>query len=787
MPSFEQKPSGTIALLDVVCEMLGERYRPLLLNQTATVDCGDAIQEGLNRCAAGRVKGLYLHRRCVFPTTKQIVLEGTTYDGVYLCGPPLPGYDESAPRIQALNNITPSATRGDAMLWVNGVSRFGMHNVSLHMADYTGDHMWLAYASYGPHITNATFGANEGVICPTTEVDSVNFAGTGVINIGLNSSKFNVGDRVQVWKRSDAVIPNELSDGMVLYVRSRSGANLTFSTTLGGSLLTYTGTESGIWGFQRNHWTVASIAGATVTIPNHGWQNNQKVQFSNRSLLTAPESTPRVSYPSLPLYVKNATTNTVQLSLTPGGATVSLSGHVAGQTLSRVRFGILGGGLQYGGIYNAKFHRTGASIALSQYYAPGGIYVGWDSFTWSNILCNDSPLAISGRGNVNGLRLEGKVQGGFESMLGLGSDGSIIDIADLYTEIHGGPVKAAAVSVFHCYGRITGHINGPASYDTDSIAVVHHSPGYRSRMRIDCKIDSWNRPVVSTTAAGVQPYATSVRPFRSGASDTQNCVQPSYYWDKAIRPTTGDLELDLHNTDVSREYDGREFGETPYWTHRESAANPAALNTRYGVIHELSAALPHTVADITDKVSANPGLGPFGFHGAVVARSALSTLGAAAFETLSGADFKLPANVPYGLIASQDGNKLRLMQPLGSTVQSINPAAQTGNYAATAIFSAAPLAGQYTIEGTLTMGTPSSAGTYVVTLSYNDGTARTVDLVAMIGATPTNSFSATAAQVLRFLVTPFVVASGNPTLAVTFTGLGTAPSYTIDLVVRRIR
>lgn len=665
-----------------------------------------------------------------------------------------------------------------ALLYVDDVDHVTLQGFSVHNQGYKGDLIWWAKCNY-TKFRNMTLEATE----PVANSAVIQSVSGNTINWDGATSMFSNGMCIELWTRGTGVLPSPLAVNTPYFVIAKSGHTCQLSLTSGGAAITLTDAGTGIFGVVKNDRYITTVTGGATDklgIVAHPFVNGDKVRnYNARDKFSSSLS---YVFNTVSHYVVNATADDFQVSLTPGGAPVDLAaGTTPGRRIARENCGMRGGGNQYGTFDHLWFRNLGTAILMWTGESPGGVYVGCDTFTANDILCNSSNVFISGRGRFNA-RHEGPNYAPNPTCLGSGGDGSRIDWVGIYSEERYGSNPACSLAIGNNIGRVSGDLIGPSSSNPDSCGVLVDKVGYNTWISgwENLNINAFYRKVDTNDANVTFPTTTQDGPFIYEGSPGNGNSQGIRLWAPAARPATSQL----YHHKVYRTGKGWEIGGSVYNDIRESAStNPTAFDTRLGKHQIIKGSSAHTINTLTDSVSLLADAGCFGFDGTITANSAFTTLGTGAFETLSGANFTLAPNVPYSVVSNLAGTKLRVIQPMGSVVAG-TPATLSGALAASVsaanLFSAAPTAGKYEIDIDVTVGTAATSGTLQLTLAWNDGSARSETLLAspvdVSGAGP-GYFRARAS---------FRNASGNPTLATTFSGTAGPLSYTVDASVKRL-
>lgn len=211
--------------------------------------------------------------------------------------------------------------------------------------------------TYGPHnfangdkVIISTYGPFCGpLLLNPSSYSASTFTGSGV-NVIANDTPIVFGKVLSGSSYVDdgSTYPTGITKGTIYWTVNATSTTFQISATPGGTAITLSGSMTGTINVWENYQAsstygqlkrLTSYASSTWTLNNHGMVDDTPIFFGIdtvfpvNSLSIQDNST---TYPvgiekGRTVYVKNATTNTFQTALTPGGAAMTLSGSMTGQ------------------------------------------------------------------------------------------------------------------------------------------------------------------------------------------------------------------------------------------------------------------------------------------------------------------------------------------------------------------------------------------------------------------------------------------------------------------------
>lgn len=617
---------------------------------------------------------------------------------------------------------------------------------------------------------------------------------TSLTSTGMSGdwgSSTPVGTRVEIWVSIGATLPTGYSANTPYYISATSGNNRAISATLGGSTIVPTTTGSGHWGYIIGAPSVQAVntGTKTITIENHGFTDGQRIACYNPA--TVWTDFLQTSIPFGWGYCKYVDANSFQVSATPGGAAITLNAFVAGARVTLYAPAVNGGGNQFGRFTGNLVRETTFGVELSTAEVPNGVYVGFDTVTFSDNYYHNSSVGISGRGNILNDRWEGIYP---QAALTVGADTSVINIIGAYMELAVGASPCLGITLVNYQGTITGcQLTGSDTNDGDSAGILVARPGSQAIPNVfgNCIADFVYAGRAFTSFGA--PEGATKRPFNWGPNETHRCTNEYAGW--GTQQLNG-ADAHIKNFDIYRMNIGRETSHPTFNVPTRIGGNVSgdSNHTTFDVGWGSNVVVSNSSQTKIDDIAANY----YGYNGIIVSENANLVLGIGAFKTLSGADYypltnevnRVSTAIDNGNATTSTWKRLLLEQAFGSVVARVQPGAQTGNYSPT-LFTGTSLTnintGLYSIEGQVSFNTAGSAGTWKITLGWTAPTigSQTRDLTGEVAATLAQSWSATTTQIVTFRVFYFSVASGIPTLALAFTGLTGTPSFVPEFTIRK--
>lgn len=690
---------------------------------------------------------------------------GIGCNGLQLTGMAGHGNRSTGAVIRATGNRQGTALR-DALVYALGIQGLSISGLSFDGQNFYGDGIRCEECIRLDISFNTFTGFTGSRWTLITGVDT----GTDVLTItGTITSLLTVGRRVQFYPRqyTGHACPGGLSANTPYWVVSKpTSSTFTVSTTPGGAAVNITSAGSNCYlGIDAHTYadTAWNVATDTLTLENHGWANGVKVTWDD--IGGGPTLTVGISY-SRSFWTCNVTEDTLQLCAVPGGSVIDIIADGSPtQQLVMSYAAVRWAGNQY-------CHFRGNYITQNR----GGWAVtalGADADTGWEYGCNGAEFTgnrIQGSTWTEGLgwvfggggTWEGVVPLGGRAMLQHGG-ASVGHITDVYIESDAETERLIGISATgreNAQLQVTNNfIDGPGTNATGSIGIDAEEAamaitGNEIQGFVTC-IDAPRVHQFSSLIAGNNCQTTSdgvgVNDAEVGAGDDQ----PVAYRQS---PITG-----VHTMQGGS-----------LLTQHVLLTGVSTINLARGNLW---------VLDGTSSIATVSNFYP-GHEGCARAAPAatLITLQSAAFNTLSGANrvVRNGETVCWSYEGDEGGaTKPSLKEELGSVLATYDSTDRTADFGPTALFSGNITAGLYDLSGELEIVEADPTGTVTVQLAWNDGAARTRNVV--------NLGAASSTTVYPFSTQFRVSGSSNPTVLLDVETLTASATFRGRAAVRRIQ
>jgi hypothetical protein len=698
--------------------------------------------------------------------------------GIRIRGAGCNGFATTSTTIRAMGHSRPTTANiyGSAMIYVASTLGVTLEHFAVDRAGFDGDGIvWINCT--GTTFQHLAFSGFQGTKYKTAS--SAN-AGTDIITGPSGTSALTSnGQHIQFWvgtQPGDALptaVGGDLATLTKYFLRDKSGNTFKVSRTVGGAAIDITANGTGLWGFYFDAavWESSSTGTDTINITTSPFVVGQKVACTiphQPTLvgLTMPNFvTENYSY----WVVATPTADSFQIATSPGGTpiTVTTTGGLSNKPIWALEYSpIRGSGNLYAIWDDLRLSGavTGYKILIGE--AGGGAYYGVNVGRFSNLV-GGVGHTFHGICTLQDCSFEGSHVHPSKGAVRVAGAGVLLDNvyieAGLGTSIPVGYIIDGAATMVGC------NAYGPDVDHAGSIGLVFRAASTNPPTLIGCNFYDYDYDFTIADPGGLDNGEAN---FVSIGGDSTRCNSSSQMANQVMTGTQQQHYIQ-HKRNI-----GYQIGGAVVQQLRQTANNPTTLELGLGNVIQIEGNTAHTISTIT-TAGVSGVAGAYGWRGELIANSIYTTLSASVFKTLSGANYLMASGEALPCAVDVAG-KLHLAQPMGSVVAG-TPAGLQGAITATvadqSIFSAAPTAGRYEVSLYLVVGTTGSASSTVdIPLKWNDGTGRTLNVIASFPADSTGYKEARAT---------IKVASGNPTLALTYSGTG-SPSFTLDASIRRV-
>lgn len=775
--------------LEPLTDWIPEQYLPGIRNGTSSVDLGPYVNNAITDITTGSdspMRGLWVPHGTYSHSTE--ILLQDILNGFVMLGPGAFGQTTDTATFKALSNsLSTTWPATNAQMRVLNCAQVWLQGFTLDRNNTLGDCLHYSRNANGGGLKNLGF-LNCGGI-RRKSVTSVNTSTNRITpqSGGKNWVSVTEGKRIELWVGHEAgdALPTGLSLGVGYLARSFVGSSFGLSLASdgpSGPIIDLVDGGTGRWGFLVNVYTIESFAGVadTITVAGAGFSNGMHVLGFNPDYIGVSAAVPAWLNRISTRHVANVSGDTFQLYDAQNDALMDLTAYTLSTYDPKIAVyycGIRGGQNQFDkweGLYFENCQMIG-DITEQNCPMTGSPYYGTDrqpgAITFVALGCGG--LKIGGDTTMQGTAT-GEVLPPAEGWIRTVSPTTRLTIRDFRHE--------AGDSVYPYLGIV---VDSPARIDNVTLyGKTLNEVGSYGIAYLGMSVPQHTNCSISSVENEFVCFASWAQLASSDQGSTYiSPIGTAGHPDRTLAAIA--LGNEFHTgTDqlaglVPRFKFGTEFLGGVIFEPRLHG-NITALELGHGNVRQINADALHTIDEITVRGDAAWTTGGYGWLGVVYAGpdNPYTTLSATVFATLSGADYLLSPG--EGFVVAVDADKQgRLFQPLGSVVAKFDSGNRTTSLGATALFSGNPVAGLYEASGELEIVEADATGTVTVQLAWNDGNARTRNVV--------DAASTSATSVFPFTTTLRLSGSSNPTIALTVAGVTGSATFRGRAAVRRIQ